>query len=78
MSAISIRKLDENIYKELRIRAAKHGISMEEEVRQIIYEAIATTETTTISAVFKKHFGFTNGIDLQLNKHPHEPMEFDR
>lgn len=76
MASLSVRKLDDKIYEQLRIRAAKHGVSMEEEVRQILSQALRTPER--ISEVFRKHFGKENGIDLEaLNpRKPHEPMDF--
>jgi antitoxin FitA len=75
MANISIRKLDEKIYNKLCMRAANHGVSMEEEVRQIISNAVAAP--INIGAVFRKHFGIQNGIDLQelSNRPPHEPMD---
>lgn len=77
MANISIRKLDERAYEQLRIRAAKHGVSMEEEARQIIYQAVSGPES--ISGVFQKLFGYKNGVDLDnLNpRKPHEPMDFN-
>ena len=76
MANISVRKLDEHIYQLLRIRAAHHGVSMEEEARQIIYQAVAAPKS--ISEVFKKHFGKKHGINLKLpnRRKPHEPMDF--
>lgn len=63
-------------YKQLQIRAARHGVSMEEEVRQIIYHAMALPEQ--MSAVFKKNFGTKNGVNLDIKKQkPHEPMDFE-
>ena len=78
MPNLSIRKLDENAYKQLRIRAANHGVSMEEEARQIIYRAVSAPER--ISNVFRKYFGPKNGIDLKISKQrkPHEPMDFSQ
>lgn len=77
MANLSVRKLDDNVYKQLRVRAAKHGVSLEEEARQIISQAVAAPER--ISTVFRKHFGYENGIDLEIEKHrkPHDPMEFN-
>ncbi|MEO8400815.1 MAG: hypothetical protein ABI597_03325 [Gammaproteobacteria bacterium] len=77
MAALSIRKLDKNAYEQLRLRAAKHGVSMEEEARQIIYLAVSAPER--ISRVFQKYFGDKNGIDLELSTpdKPHRPMDFD-
>lgn len=76
MPNLSVRNLDESTYRRLRLRATKHGNSMEEEVRQIIMQAVTVPER--MSAVFEKHFGQKNGVDLQTSKHqPHQPMEFD-
>ena len=77
MANLSVRNLDKNTYDQLRIRAARHGISMEEEVRQILHQVIATPER--ITSVFQKYFGPTHGIDLALQnrRKPHEPMDFD-
>jgi plasmid stability protein len=75
MPNISVRKLDKKAYERLRIQAANHGVSMEEEARQIIYRAVSAPEK--ISVIFQKHFGSKNGIDLDLDsRKPHEPMDF--
>jgi len=44
MSSITIRNLDENIKSSLRLRAARHGLSMEQEVRNILQTTL-TAET---------------------------------
>jgi len=76
MANLSVRKLDNQVYEQLRIRAARHGVPMEEEVRQILIQAVKAPER--LSAVFRKHFGVENGIDLDLlnPRKPHEPMDF--
>lgn len=43
MANLSIRKLDEATVQSLRIRAARHGVSMEEEVRRILDAAVRPT-----------------------------------
>lgn len=77
MASFSVRKLDDQVYESLKMRAAYHGISMEEEVRQIIYQAVSMPKR--ISEVFKSNFGYKNGIDLDLSDHRkgHNPMDFD-
>lgn len=40
MSSITIRNLDESVKRGLRVRAAQHGHSMEEEARIILRAAI--------------------------------------
>ncbi len=44
MTSLTIRNLDEATKKRLRIRAARHGVSMEEEVRRILKEALRPAE----------------------------------
>ncbi len=44
MPSISVRKIDEDTLKRLRNRATRHGVSMEEEVRQILQRAVTTPE----------------------------------
>lgn len=77
MASLSVRKLDDNVYEQLRIRAAKHGVSMEEEVRQIICQVVKAPDK--ISEVFRKYFGHENGVDLEISEHqkPHNPMDFN-
>jgi plasmid stability protein len=41
MSTLTIRNLDERVKRELRKRAAEHGVSMEQEVRDILARSVA-------------------------------------
>lgn len=77
MANISIRNLDDKLYQQLQLRATKHGVSMEEEVRQIIARAISVP--ANVSLIFEKYFGEKNGINLEgiEDRPPHEPMSFD-
>ncbi len=76
MANLSVRNLDNQIYDQLQQRAAKHGVSMEEEARQIISQAVSAPDR--ISEVFHRYFGDKNGIDLDIPEHrkPHNPMDF--
>jgi plasmid stability protein len=40
MSSITIRNLDENLKSSLRVRAARHGVSMEQEMRNILQSTL--------------------------------------
>lgn len=40
MAQFTVRNLEEDIKKRLKRRAARHGFSMEEEVRQILRNAV--------------------------------------
>ena len=73
----SCTKLDENVYRQLRLRAAQHGVSMEEEARQIISLAVAASPH--INDIFQKNFGKKHGIELSMpnRRKPHEPMDFE-
>jgi antitoxin FitA len=76
LASLSIRKLDDEIYDRLRDRAARHGISMEEEVRQILTRAVSPPER--MGDLFLKIFGPAKGADLELPpREPHDPVEFD-
>lgn len=74
---LSVRKLEEDVYQQLRIRAARHGVSMEEEARQIISQAVKSPER--MSDVFLKYFGDKNGVDLNITKRKaHPPLDFEQ
>lgn len=76
MGNLSVRKLDSQVIEKLKMSAANHGVSMEEEVRHILTRAVAAPHK--ISDVFLKHFGAKNGIDLNTSpKHPHDPIDFE-
>lgn len=49
MSSITVRNLDEAVKNSLRLRAARHGWSMEQEVRQILQQAVAPEQVEGIS-----------------------------
>jgi antitoxin FitA len=44
MTSLTIRNLDDTTKQRLRIRAAHHGVSMEEEVRRILKEVLHPVE----------------------------------
>ena len=45
MANLTIRNLDDKVKAVLRLRAAQHGCSMEEEARQILQQALAPAVT---------------------------------
>lgn len=49
MASITIRKLDEGVKLKLRVRAAEHGRSMEEEAREILSSAIKDKPKTSVN-----------------------------
>lgn len=75
MATLSIRKIDDETVARLRVRAARQGVSMEEEARRILRRAVAAPERLGDLAV--RFFGVEHGVDLDLPAHsPHEPLEF--
>ena len=44
MASLTVRQLDEKLKKQLRLRAAKNGRSVEDEVRTILRSAAADTD----------------------------------
>jgi len=76
LASLSIRKLDDETYERLRERAARHGVSMEEETRQILKRAVSSPER--LGDLFLKVFGPERGMDLELPlRKPHEPEALD-
>jgi len=76
MASLSIRKVDDETYNRLRDRAARHGVSMEEEVRQILHRAVSPPER--LGDLFVKIFGHARGADLDLPlRELHEPLDLE-
>jgi antitoxin FitA len=68
MAAITIRQLDENIKSRLRIRAAHHGRSMEEEVREILRSALGAAPPVkgNLAERIRRRFAPFGGVELKL------------
>ncbi len=76
MPSLSVRKIDNDTMRLLRIQAAKHGTSMEEEVRQILKRAVSTPENLGDLAV-KLFSPAYNNEELTLpEREIHEPISF--
>ena len=74
MASLSVRKLDEDTLSRLRVRAAKHGVSMEEEARRILKEAVTAPDRLGDLAV--RIFGPNHGVNLELpERTAHEPLD---
>jgi antitoxin FitA len=73
---LSIRKLDDETYDRLRDRATRNGVSMEEEVRQILKRAVSPPGR--LGDLFLRIFGPTGGSDLEIpQREPHEPIDLE-
>ena len=74
MANLSVRKLDDEIVTKLRLRAVQHGVSMEEEVRRIIVQAVSSP--VRLGDMALNIFGADFGVELSLVKQaPHEPID---
>ena len=75
MANLSVRQLDDETISRLRIRAAKHGVSMEEEARRILRQSVATP--VKIGELAQELFGKEHGVELELPaRAPHLPHNF--
>ena len=80
MAAITVRNLDDHVKQRLRVRAARHGRSMEAEVRAIIVEAVGVeVEPKNILMALHERFGELGGVDLDIppRNTPPRIVEFD-
>lgn len=67
MAAVSIRSLDEEVKRRLRVRAARHGRSMESEIRAILTEAVSEpAQSEGLMTAILDRFGAVGGADLDL------------
>lgn len=73
MASITIRNLEDDLKRRLRIRAAEHGRSMEEEAREILRQAIEKRAAPEdLGEAIHRRFAALGGVDLDLL--PREPM----
>ena len=64
MASIAIRNLDDDVKSRLRVRAASHGRSVEEEVRWILQDAVGRKSSSrNLVSIIRSHFGPNNGVD---------------
>lgn len=70
MATMTIRNLDENLKARLRLRAARHGQSMEEEVRSILRGALGDRveedSGAALYAAIRSRVESFGGIELEL------------
>lgn len=66
MASITIRNMEEPLKARLRIRAAHHGRSMEEEARQILRNALSEQRPSSanLADAIARRFRPLGGIDL--------------
>jgi plasmid stability protein len=73
MATLTIRQLDEKTKTRLRVRAAKHGRSMEKEAREILRSALSASSPSkgNLGEIIRRRFAPLGGVELKLP--PREP-----
>jgi plasmid stability protein len=68
MATLTIRQLDEKTKTQLRVRAAHHGRSMEEEAREILRSALSASSPVkgNLAEAIRRRFVEFGGIELQF------------
>ncbi len=74
MASITIRNLDNDLKGRLRVRAARHGRSMEDEARDMLRTALAGERQPprSLAAAIRRRFQSLGGVDLPIA--PREAM----
>ena len=82
MASITVRNLDDAVKNSLRVRAARHGWSMEQEIRQILQQTVAPEQARQISFAERVNRRFA---DLKVDSLPvpsrqiaRTPPDFDK
>ena len=66
MASITIRRLDDRLKTQLKQRAAQHGCSMEEEVRNILRASLERDRPKNAADLALELFGPKRGFRLDL------------
>jgi plasmid stability protein len=68
MATLTIRQLDEKTKTRLRVRAAHHGRSMEEEAREILRSALTASSPAkgNLAETIHRRFAALGGLEFEL------------
>lgn len=82
MSSITVRNLDESVKNSLRVRAARHGWSMEQEVRLILQQTVAPEQAEQISFAERVNRRFASlkveSLPIPSRQIARTPPKFDK
>jgi plasmid stability protein len=84
MAVLTIRNLDDHLKNALRVRAAEHGVSMEEEVRRILRHTLEPSSPRALlgdellaafgpARTLARQQGLDEGIPLPKRLRPRQP-----
>jgi antitoxin FitA len=84
MATLTIRNVDPEVQKRLRVRAAQNGRSMEAELRQIIKDAVGTSPAPKeesgldLAEAIRRRFAPFGGVELDIppRELAREPPDF--
>lgn len=65
MAVLTIRNIEDGVKERLRVRAAMHGHSMEEEARVILKRAVGGMNGAGLWALSRQLFEGGDGIELE-------------
>ena len=77
MATLTIRDLDEELRTRLRVRAARHGRSMEAEVRAILRDALTHQPADHLGSRVRQRFASIGGLELELPGREQPPRAAD-
>ncbi|MFC3851346.1 plasmid stabilization protein [Salinispirillum marinum] len=77
MATITVRNLDEELKAELRVQAARHGHSMEEEVRAILRQAVIKPQQGKLGSRIHQRFAAEGGLEMVLPARDDKPRITD-
>jgi plasmid stability protein len=69
MATLTIRNVEPEVQKRLRVRAAQNGRSMEAELRQIIKDAVGPepeVEEVNLAEAIRRRFAKYGGVELEI------------
>jgi antitoxin FitA len=64
VATLTIRNLDDEVRDQLRVRAARHGRSMEEEARVVLRAAVVVGSPSQVWQASRALFSGDNGVEL--------------
>jgi antitoxin FitA len=78
MASIVIRNLDDRVKQRLRLRAARHGRSMEAEVREILTDAVSEPgQEAGLLQTIMQRFAELGGVELDVPSRASRPRAAD-
>lgn len=81
MATLMIRNVETAVKERLRVRAARHGRSMEAELRSILNDVLDRDSEAepNLAEAIRRHFAPLDGVELELPPRgpAREPPRFD-